>query len=329
MGVTADVRATDGSAIYDLGLLDAEPGIEWEFLSRGGSELDPEASSRYDAVVLWTPSVTARTVTGAERLLLLARLGVGHERIDVDACTAAGVLLAIARDGVRRPMASSAMAFVLALAHRLFQKDRQVRAGRWDRLDDPGLGLAGRTLGLIGLGNVGREIVLLSEPFDMLPIAHDPYVTEAPPGVELVPLETLMRESDFVVVACPLADETRGLVDAGRIALMKRSAFLVNIARGPIVDQAALTEALRTRRIAGAALDVFEREPIDPDDPLLELENVILAPHAVGLTDELFRRAGQSACRAVLDVMAGRMPGHVVNPQALQHPRLRDRLSPT
>jgi phosphoglycerate dehydrogenase-like enzyme len=145
--------------------------------------------------------------------------------------------------------------------------------------------------------------------------------------VPIVDLETLLREADFVCVTCPLTEETRHLIDERALALMKPSAYLVNVARGPIVDQRALTDALRGRRIAGAALDVFEREPIDPDDPLLELDNVIVTPHAVGLTDEHFRVSGRSACRAVLDVAAGRVPAYVVNPEALDHPSLQRRLA--
>jgi D-3-phosphoglycerate dehydrogenase len=268
--------------------------------------------------------VTAATLAGADRLRVLARLGVGYDTVDVDACTKAGVLLTITPDGVRRPMASSAMAFVLALAHRMLQKDRNVRLGGWDRLEQAGVGLTGRTLGLIGVGNVGRDVVALSEPFGMRRIAYDPYLGTAPPGVELVPLETLMREADFAVILCPLTDETRRLVNAERLGLMKPTAFLVNVARGPIVDQAALTEALQERRIAGAALDVFEREPPEPDDPLLSLDNVILAPHAIGLTDEIFRGSGRSACRSVLAVARGRVPDYVVNRDALDHPRLKE-----
>ncbi len=218
------------------------------------------------------------------------------------------------------------MAFVLALAHSVLQKDRHVREGGWQRFANVGLGLTGRTLGLVGVGNVGSDIVALSEPFRMRRIAYDPYLAAPPAGVELVPLETLLRDADFVVVVCPLTDETYHLVDAERIALMKSTAFLVNVARGPIVDQAALTSALQERRIAGAALDVFEREPIDPDDPLLRLDNVILAPHAIGLTDEILRGSGRSACRSAVAVAQGRVPDYVVNPEALEHPRLRRRL---
>jgi D-3-phosphoglycerate dehydrogenase len=313
VGVTADIRRADGSVLYDLELLDRADGVEWEFLPETVGELAPEHVNGYEALVCFTTRVTRRTLEGADRLKLIARLGVGHDNIDLDACTEKGVLVTITPDGVRRPVASGAMAFVLALAHRIPQKDEHVRAGGWDRFAHPGVGLRGRTLGLLGLGNVGRDIASLAAPFEIRRIAHDPYVTEADDSVELVSLETLFSESDFLVVVCPLTDETRGLVNAERIALMKQTAFLVNVARGPIVDQRALTAALRERRIAGAAVDVFEHEPVDPDEPLLKLDNVILAPHAIALTDEIFSGSGRSACRSVLAVADGRVPDYVVN----------------
>jgi D-3-phosphoglycerate dehydrogenase len=312
VGVTADIRRPDGSVLYDLALLDEPDAVEWEFLPGPTAELSPEHIAGYDALLCFTARVTRRTLEGADRLKLIARLGVGYDNIDVDACTEKGILLTITPDGVRRPMASGAMAFVLALAHRIPEKDRHLRAGGWDRFAHPGVGLHGRTLGLLGLGNVGRDIVSLAAPFEVRCIAHDPYVAEDE-SVELVSLETLFRASDFLVVVCPLTDDTRGLVNAGRIASMKPTAFVVNVARGPIVDQRALVDALRERRIAGAAVDVFEDEPVDAGDPLLGLDNVILTPHAVGLTDEIFRESGRSACRSVLAVAEGRVPDYVVN----------------
>jgi D-3-phosphoglycerate dehydrogenase len=196
--------------------------------------------------------------------------------------------------------------------------DRSMRAGRWERFAHIGLGLSGRTLGIVGLGNVGRELATLATPFGLRIVAADPYLESAPGTIELLELDDLLAGSDIVVVTCPLTPETRHLIDARRLALMKSSSFLVNIARGPIVDGIALAEALAARSIAGAALDVFEQEPVSPDDPLLKLDNVILAPHAVGLTDELFRLGGRSVSRAVLDVLAGRMPEFPLNPVVAQ-----------
>lgn len=328
VGVTRDILR-DGSPIYDLSALDAPPDLEWEPLAGHGQELKPSEVAGYDALVLFHPEVTAATLDGAEPPLLVARLGVGYDNVDVRACTERGVLLTITPDSVRRPMASGALAFVLALAHRLPEMDAHVRGGGWDRFAHVGAGLGGRTLGIVGLGNVGREIARLAAPFELRLLAHDPYAAPdgVPADVELAGLDELLAASDFVCVTCPLTAETRHLIDGPRLARMKPTAHLVNVARGPIVDQAALTQALRERRIAGAALDVFEREPLDGDDPLLRLDNVILAPHAVGLVDELFAVGGRSAAESVLAVAEGRVPRDVVNPDALEHARLRARLA--
>jgi phosphoglycerate dehydrogenase-like enzyme len=315
VGVTADVRGTDGRPVYDLALLDESPEISWEWI-RGEGELSAEDVESLDAIVLFHPLVTARTVAGESPPRLIARLGVGVDNIDVDACTEAGVVVTVTPDSVRRPMASGAMAFVLALAHRLPEMDRHVRGGGWDRFAHVGSGLRGRTLGIVGIGNVGRELAALAAGFGLEIVASDPFVSDAPAGIKLLELDELLAEADFVVVTCPLTPETRHLLDARRLALMRPTAYLVNIARGPIVDGAALADALRRRAIAGAALDVFENEPPGADDPLLALDNVILAPHAVGLTDELFRLGGESVSRAVLAVACGQLPEFPLNPEA-------------
>jgi D-3-phosphoglycerate dehydrogenase len=317
VGVTEDLLGTDGRTVYDLSLLDERADVDLEWM-RGEGELQPADLAPYDAMVLYHPRVTAASLRGVARLRLIARLGVGVDNIDVDACTAAGVVVTTTPDSVRRPMASGAMAFVLALAHRLPEMDRHVRAGGWDRFAHVGMGLNGRTLGIVGLGNVGRELAALAAPFGLKILAADPFVTEAPQGIELLSLDALLAVADFVVVTCPLTADTYHLLDAERLTRMRPTAYLVNIARGPIVDGAALADALASGRIAGAALDVFEPEPVRRDDPLLGLDNVLLAPHAVGLTDEMFRLGGQSASRAVLAIADGRVPEFPLNPAVLQ-----------
>ena len=192
-----------------------------------------------------------------------------------------------------------------------------------------GIGLTGRTLGVIGLGNIGRELFRLAAPLEMRHAAFDPYASAesaAASGIELVALDSLLTQADFVVVCCALTADTHHLLDRRRLRLMKPTAFLINIARGPIIDQAALTEALTERRIAGAALDVFESEPVSSDDPLLQLDNVIVAPHAIAWTDELFLGNGRAACQSILDVALGRIPRHIVNREVLDSPALLAKL---
>ncbi|MGI9146470.1 MAG: hydroxyacid dehydrogenase [Chloroflexota bacterium] len=340
VGLTRDFLTADGSlALHDIGLdlLEQAPGVTWEFLppespsTPSTAELQAGQAQNYDALLVLAPRITAATLAGNDRLVLVARFGVGYDNVDVSACTGAGVMLTITPDGVRRPVATSVLAYMLSLSLRMFEKDRLTRGGRWaDKLNYMGMGLTGRTLGIIGLGNIGREIVRLARPFGMRHLTFDPYLSPAEAAVEdveQVDLETLLRVSDVVSINCALTPHTYHLLNVDRIALMKSSAYLINTARGAIVDQHALTEALGAGRLAGAALDVFEIEPIEPSDPLLRLDNVIVAPHAICWTDECFRAMGESACGSIVDLAAGRVPRFVVNPDALEHPRLRQRLS--
>jgi D-3-phosphoglycerate dehydrogenase len=207
---------------------------------------------------------------------------------------------------------------------------REAAAGFAKRSDHMGMGLVGRTLGSIGIGNIGAELFRLAKPLGMNFIAHDPYADRAVAaelGIELVSLEDVFRRSDIVSVNCPLTAETKHLVNTHRIALMKPTAYLINTARGPIVDQRALTRALQARRIAGAGLDVLELEPPEPDDPILTLDNVILAPHALCWTDQCFAGNGAADVQAVLEVQHGREPRGVVNRAVLESERWRRRLA--
>lgn len=334
VGITRDFLGEDGRLGFGdidigLGLLDGA-GLTPEFLPEGAAELTPSHVAGFDALLVLAPRVTRRTLEGADRLAVVARFGVGYDSVDVDACTDNGIAVTITPDGVRRPVAVAALTLLLALAHRLPAKDRLVREGRWaDKLAYMGIGTTGRTLGVIGLGNIGRELCRLARGLELRLIAHDPYgdpEAAAALGVELVDLDTLLATSDFVSVCCALTPETYHLLDATRLALMKPTAFLISVARGPIVDQAALTETLREGRIQGAGVDVFEREPPDPDDELLALDNVILAPHALCWTDECFGGNGRQACQSIVDVAEGRAPGIVVDRRVLDSARFRSRL---
>ena len=334
IGLTRDFLNPAGELGYgDIGLelLENRDDIQWEFLQDHGHELSPGDLSGFDALLLLGGQITANSLIGDERLKVIARFGVGYDNVDVSACTEAGVLLTITPDGVRRAVASTAITFILALSHQLLAKDRLTRTNRWhERLDYMGQGLVGKTLGIVGLGNTGCEVFRLAKPFEMRHIGYDPYADSDAMqrlGVEVMELDDLLRESDYVVICCVLAPETRRLINADRLALMKRSAFVINVARGPIVDQAALTNALQHGTIRGAALDVFEKEPIDPDDPILSLENVIVTPHSLCWTDEMFLATGRSAIQSILDVHEGRTPKSVVNRELLGQQQLRARFT--
>jgi D-3-phosphoglycerate dehydrogenase len=275
-----------------------------------------------------SPRVLAAAVARSDlRLKLISRHGVGYDSVDVPAMTHAGVLVANTPNAVPRPVATIALTFILALAHRLMAKDRITRAGRWpERLDHMGTGLTGRTLGVIGAGRIGKELLRLAKVLVLKLLAADPYAETLELnyiGARHVSLVQVMSESDFVVITCLLNEETRGLVGSRELALMKPGAFLINVARGPIVDERALYEVLAARRIAGAGLDVFEAEPTPADNPILKLDNVIVSPHALCWTDELFGNIARTAIGAVLAVQAGRRPEFLVNPAALSHTRAK------
>ncbi|MGI8474976.1 MAG: NAD(P)-dependent oxidoreductase [Thermomicrobiales bacterium] len=335
IGLTRDFLNADGSiglGDIGLGLLDAHPGVTHEFLAENTRELTAEQIAGYDALAVLAPRITAATLTGADRLAVIARYGVGYDTVDLAACTEHGVAVTITPDGVRRAVASAVVTLVLALSHRMFDQDRATRAGTgWrDKLSLMGYGLQGKTIGFVGLGNIGGEVVRLLAPFGVRPIAHDPYLEPAKAealGVPLVDLDALLAAADFVVILCALNAETRHLIDAERLGRMKPTAFLINTARGPIVDQKALYDALSSRRIRGAGLDVFEEEPIDPNEPLLQLDNVIVTPHALCWTDEWATITGQSAMQSMLAIAAGNVPTYVVNKDVVDTPRFQEKLA--
>jgi D-3-phosphoglycerate dehydrogenase len=327
VALSGDFRRPDGSSAYpmfDLEPLRREPDLELAYVEPADGVMRAQDLEGFDALVLLAPRFDAGSIPPGGRLRLVARFGVGYDNVDVAACTAAGIALALTPEGVRRPVAVSVLTFMLALAGRLAVKDRLTRMGPagWARRgDEMGMGLTGRTLGQLGLGNIGAEVIRLAKPLDMRFLAHDPYADPAKArdlGVELVDIETLFREADFVSISVPLSEATRGLVDARLLGLMKPTAYLINTARGPVVDQRALYETLAARQIAGAGLDVFEIEPAPADEPLLTLDNVIVTPHALCWTDECFAGNGAADVRAVLAVKRGEAPVGVVNREVLE-----------
>ncbi|MEM6745087.1 MAG: NAD(P)-dependent oxidoreductase [Pseudomonadota bacterium] len=308
-------RPCFGEAAFEE--LARNPDIEWEWVPEDLTEVTPEVAARYDGLHLNLPRLTADSVAREDcRLKIVARNGVGFDTVDLAACAAKGIAVTNTPLAIQRPVAVAALTLIFSSAGRLFEKDRMVREGRWyDRVNHMGLGLSGRTLGLIGAGGIGRTLLPLARPFFRRVMAFDPYVdsgTLAEAGAEKAGFGEVLAEADFVVVACPLTAETQGLMGAEAFAAMKPSATFVNVARGPIHDQAALIEALSEGRIAAAALDVTEVEPIDPASPLLSLPNVIVTPHALCWTDECFEDIARTALRSIVDVSLGVAPKHLV-----------------
>jgi phosphoglycerate dehydrogenase-like enzyme len=334
VALSGDFKKPDGSPVFpdfDLAPLQNAKGVEMVYLS-GASPIPASELADFDALILLAGRYDRASIHPNGRLCAVARFGVGYDNVDVPACTGAGVALVITPDGVRRPVAVSNITFILALTGKLMVKDRLARQGPPGfaaRGAHMGVGLVGKVLGSVGIGNIGAEMFRLAKPFDMSFIAHDPFADPKVAmelGVELVSLEDVFRRADIVTVNCPLSDKTKHLVNAERLALMKPTAYLINTARGPIVDQKALTKVLAEKRIAGAGLDVFEAEPTDPDDPLFKLDNVIVTPHALCWTDQCFAGNGAADVKAALDIWAGRDPRGVVNREVLATDKWKARL---
>ena len=282
----------------------------------------PEALNRFDAVVALALRVSAVSLAGVDRLALIARWGVGYDRIDVDALTQANAALSITPNGVRAPVAEAILTFALALSKNVFRLDRMTRSAKWrGGLTELGGDLRGSVLGSVGCGNIARELFAMVRNLGFRRLlAVDPLVRQEQVNqldVEIVDMETLFRESDFVTVNTFLNDSTWGLVGERHFRLMKPTAYFINTARGPIVQHDALVRALKEKWIAGAGIDVFPSEPPPSNDPLFELDNVIVAPHALAWTKNIMHDNGVEACGHVLKIASGQVPDNVVNRDVL------------
>lgn len=333
VALTADFYDEEGRLKYaDVGLdrLDAVPGIDVSRFPEHRPEIDPEQLSGIHGVLVLTPRVTDRSLSSATDLLAIARFGVGYDSVDIAACTAADVAVCITAGAVDHSVAEATVGWMLALTHHVRAKDQLVRESRWnERSRYMGMELRGRTLGLVGFGGIGRAVVRLLSGFDMQPpLVFDPFVPSnviEAAGGRSVSLDELLSGSDFVSLHCPLNDQTRNLIGARELALMQPTAYLLNTARGGIINESALYDALSERRIAGAALDCFAVEP-PPTPPLFsQLDNVLLAPHAIAWTDELFREIGRTACQSLADIARGCRPHGLVNPEVLERPGFQDK----
>lgn len=274
-----------------------------------------------DAVLVAMTQVDRDVIDRLERCRVIVRYGVGVDNIDLAAATERGIVVAFLPGYCTEEVANHALALLLASARRLPALDSHVKGGGWTRRGEVPRPLYGETLGIIGFGRIGRALARRALALDLRLLAHDPYVDKdvmAAHGASKTDLDSLLRESDYVSLNASLTPETRGIVGRRELALMKESAFLINTARGPEVDETALVEALRERRIAGAALDVFEEEPLPPDRPLRALDNVILTPHMAFFSRQSTARARREVGRAAAAVLNGRWPKWVANPEVAE-----------
>jgi len=278
-----------------------------------------EAIADADGVLVRVAPMTREVLDAAPRLKVIGKHGVGVDNIDIPAATERGIAVCNTPEANSEGVASHAITLMLAISRRLVECDAFVRAGRWSGKDElMGRELLGKTLSIVGTGRIGGRLAQICRAaFDMKVYAYDPYVTaEAMAEKGIIKVESvddLMPVADFVSIHTPLTPATRGIVGARQFDLMKRTAYLINTSRGPVVDEAALIQALQEGKIAGAGLDVFEQEPPAPDNPLLKMKNVILAPHMGGATEESMERMATHAAAGILAVLRGERPRYLLN----------------
>jgi D-3-phosphoglycerate dehydrogenase / 2-oxoglutarate reductase len=304
-------------------LFEARPDVAYEVVDGALEELFEKIVDA-DGVTIRTSPLPGAVIERAKRLKVVSRHGVGYDNIDVDALTRRGIPLAIAADANATAVAEHTLYFMLALAKQGLRYDRATREGAWAvRNSLEAVDLLGRRVLVMGFGRIGREVAKRCAAFGMAVMVYDPYVQanviEAAGDYRSVPdFEAVLGETDVLSVHMPLGDESRALIGAAELAALPAHAFVINAARGGIVDEAALFDALTSGQIAGAGLDVFDQEPPQDDHPLFALDNVILSPHSAGLSKEAAIRMAISTARNVLAGIDGKLdPSMVVNREVL------------
>jgi D-3-phosphoglycerate dehydrogenase len=300
------VLLTDSLAKQALDVFAAYPDVE----AVATATLDPAELKRilpeYDAIVVRSPTkMTADVIAAGTRLKFIGRAGVGVDNIDVDAATKRGITVMNSPGGNTISTAEHSIAMLLAVVRRIPQADRSVRAGKWDRGALKGAELHGKTLGVIGLGRVGREVARRMLAFGMTVVGVDPFVTDeaaAALGVRRVALDTLLSESHFITIHVPLGSDTRGFIGEKEIARMRDGVFVVNCARGGVVDEPALKRALDSGKVAGVAFDVYEKEP-PGEHPLFGHERSVFTPHLGAATAEAQLRVSVDVAKNVADAL--------------------------
>ncbi|AZO50891.1 MAG: hydroxyacid dehydrogenase [Mesorhizobium sp.] len=290
-----------------------------------GKTLAAEAKDA-DIVIVRAP-LPPELFGGAAKLRAAIRHGAGLDMIPVEAATSAGVLVANVPAVNARSVAEHVMFVTLALLRRFRMVDRDLRAKGWLAGRDhanANTELAGKTIGIVGLGAVGQAVGhIAAHGFDLNVVATTRSMRPAPDKVGFLSIDALVEQSDIIVLCCPLTPETRGLISRERISRMKPNALLINVSRGPVVDDDALIEALRKGSIGGAALDVFATQPLPPNHPYFSFDNVIVTPHMAGITEESMMRMGVGAAGEALLVLAGKLPANLRNPDVVDHYRRR------
>ncbi|MCL1818246.1 MAG: hypothetical protein FWG35_04890 [Spirochaetaceae bacterium] len=318
---------------FDMGLSSilSDPDIDVRFFTKslkGDNPLPANVLKDADTFISYLRQVTKDSLEGANRLKWIGRFGAGFDNVDLATCTEKGIFVSNAPQGVWISVSEITLGYMLSLTNKLKIFDQYIREKGFEGADAYKTRcLSGRTAGIVGFGGIGKKLAALLSAFSMHVQAWDPFVDEekfAAAGVKKVPLDTLLETSDYVSLNVPLLPTTRGMIGAKQLAKMKKSAFLINTARGFVCDDAALAEAIKNKTIAGAAVDVFGGEPNVADNPLITLgpvDNLILTPHvAGGGSFDAMTITGQKLAECVVRIKEGKFPINIVNPQASRDP---------
>jgi D-3-phosphoglycerate dehydrogenase len=300
-------------------------GLDVELIrlnTRNPHELLPHIADADALIVQWA-QINSELIDSLTRCKVISRYGIGVDMVDIAAAGKRGIMVCNTPDYCIEEVATHTIGFLLMLNRRLLAQHDYVASGKWGveplSVSAPAR-LSKQCVGVVGLGNIGRAVVERAKCLGLRVIGYDPYLGAdqfVALGIQQAALPDLLAQADYVALHCPLTDETRNLISAPQFALMKPSAYLINMARGPIVDQSALYTALTSGQIAGAALDVLTVEPPDPNDPLLRLDNVIFSPHTSSWSGESFVQLRVSTARNVIDVLQGKTPRSIVNRREL------------
>ena len=311
------VLVSDSMSDAGLAPLQADPDIQVDVITGLALEKLVEVIPPYDALLVRSATkVTAAVIQAGKNLRVIGRAGVGVDNIDVEAATQAGVVVVNAPTGNVVAAAEHTIAMLMALARHIAQADAHVHGGQWKRDKFMGVEVRDKILGTVGLGRVAQEVVRRAQGLGMQILAYDPYVTAEyanQRGVTLTDLDSLVAQADFVTLHVPLTPQTHHLINRERLGRMKPNARIINVARGGVIDEAALAEAVAAGRLAGAALDVFENEPLEADSPLRKQPNIILTPHLGGSTVEAQEKVAEDVALQVVDVLRDRPAQYAVN----------------
>jgi len=309
LGISGDLINSKGVPCFGEKSLEKiynRADIDLVWMDPNITEISQDMAAKFDAILLNLPKATKKTVERSDcRLKIISRFGVGYDSVDIVAMKNKNIIVTNTPNAVRRPVAVAALTMIFSLSGKLLLKDKLVRSGSWsERTNHMGVGLTEKTLGVLGAGNIGSELIQLSKPFFGEIISYDPFLSREElnkKGVEKVELSELAKKSDFVVILCNLNENTKNLIDIKFFKQMKDSSFIINMSRGPVIKEKDLIFALKNKLIMGAGLDVMTIEPVEKDNPLLEMKNTVLTPHALCWTDECFADIANEAIESILN----------------------------